>query len=124
MKSLTHILTIFLILSLSVHAAFSQGKIPVKTTSTSLKDSVSVKGNPDSVKMTRDSTLINKDSTKNNGGLQAEVSIIARDSQRTEVDKNISHLYKGAKVKYQDLNYLQIISDSTEIKNRYLLQVF
>ncbi|GEM64948.1 hypothetical protein SF1_29300 [Sphingobacterium faecium NBRC 15299] len=52
--------------------------------------------------MKRDSTLINKDSTKNKGGLQAEVSIIARDSQRTEVDKNISHLYKGAKVKYQD----------------------
>lgn len=102
MKSLTHILTIFLILSLSVFSAFSQDKISVKTTSKNLKDSVSVIGTPDSIRVKRDSTLINKDSTKNKGGLQAEVSIIARDSQRTEVDKNISHLYKGAKVKYQD----------------------
>ncbi|MEJ5089656.1 putative LPS assembly protein LptD [Sphingobacterium faecium] len=102
MKSLTHILTIFLILSLSVFSAFSQDKTPVKTTSKNLKDSVSVIGTPDSIRVKRDSTLINKDSTKNKGGLQAEVSIIARDSQRTEVDKNISHLYKGAKVKYQD----------------------
>ncbi len=102
MKSLTHILTIFLILSLSVFSASSQDKTPVKTTSKNLKDSVSVIGTPDSIRVKRDSTLINKDSTKNKGGLQAEVSIIARDSQRTEVDKNISHLYKGAKVKYQD----------------------
>ena len=102
MKSLTHILTIFLILSLSVFSAFSQDKISVKTTSKNLKDSVSVIGTPDSIRVKRDSSLINKDSTKNKGGLQAEVSIIARDSQRTEVDKNISHLYKGAKVKYQD----------------------
>jgi lipopolysaccharide assembly outer membrane protein LptD (OstA) len=102
LKSLTHILTIFLILSLSVFSAFSQDKISVKTTSKNLKDSVSVIGTPDSIRVKRDSTLINKDSTKNKGGLQAEVSIIARDSQRTEVDKNISHLYKGAKVKYQD----------------------
>ncbi|HCU43913.1 MAG TPA: hypothetical protein DF610_02375 [Sphingobacterium sp.] len=92
----------FLILSLSVFSAFSQDKISVKTTSKNLKDSVSVIGTPDSIRVKRDSTLINKDSTKNKGGLQAEVSIIARDSQRTEVDKNISHLYKGAKVKYQD----------------------
>lgn len=89
MKSLTHILTIFLILSLSVSATFSQEKTPVKTTSKSLKDSVSVKGTTDSVRVKRDSTIIGKDSTKNKGGLQAEVSIIARDSQRTEVDKNI-----------------------------------
>ena len=102
LKSLTHILTIFLILSLSVFSAFSQDKISVKTTSKNLKDSVSVIGTPDSIRVKRDSSLINKDSTKNKGGLQAEVSIIARDSQRTEVDKNISHLYKGAKVKYQD----------------------
>lgn len=102
LKSLTHILTIFLILSLSVSATFSQEKTPVKTTSKSLKDSVSVKGTTDSVRVKRDSTIIGKDSTKNKGGLQAEVSIIARDSQRTEVDKNISHLYRGAKVKYQD----------------------
>lgn len=102
MKSLAHILTIFLFLSLSVFSTFSQEKKPVKTTSKGLKDSISVKGTTDSIRVKQDSTLIVKDSTKNKGGLQAEVSIIARDSQRTEVDKNISHLYRGAKVKYQD----------------------
>ncbi|MNN09417.1 hypothetical protein D3C81_1222980 [compost metagenome] len=30
------------------------------------------------------------------------MSIIAVDSQKSEVAKNISHLYRGAKVKYQD----------------------
>ncbi|UIR56442.1 LPS-assembly protein LptD [Sphingobacterium sp. SRCM116780] len=102
LKSLTHILTIFLILSINAFSAVSQSKTPLKTTSKSLKDSTSLQNVPDSIRVKRDSTLIVKDSTKNKGGLQAEVSIIARDSQRTEVDKNISHLYKGAKVKYQD----------------------
>lgn len=123
MKSLTHILTIFLILSLSVFSAFLQDKTPVKTTSKNLKDSVSVIGTPDSIRVKRDSTLINKDSTKNKGGLQAEVSIIARDSQRTEVDKNISHLYKGAKVKYQDFELSADYIRLDRNKSKYLLQV-
>jgi lipopolysaccharide assembly outer membrane protein LptD (OstA) len=71
-----------------------QSKDPVSTTS-KLQDTTKIKPG--------DSTKSLQDTTKKKGnGLQAEVSIIAVDSQKSEVAKNISHLYRGAKVKYQD----------------------
>ena len=39
---------------------------------------------------------------KNDGGLETVVTIVANDSSWNQVSKNIIHLYKGAKVKYND----------------------
>lgn len=39
---------------------------------------------------------------KGDSGLETVVTIVANDSSWNEVSKNIIHLYKGAKVKYQD----------------------
>ena len=39
---------------------------------------------------------------KSESGLETVVTIVANDSSWNEVSKNIIHLYKGAKVKYQD----------------------
>ncbi|WP_312139655.1 putative LPS assembly protein LptD [Sphingobacterium sp.] len=70
----------------------------------------------DSTKKLQDSTLLTVDSTRNNfrevtgqdtvvmqdsSGLETTVSIVANDSSWNEVSKNILHLFKGAKVKYQ-----------------------
>ncbi|WP_240452780.1 putative LPS assembly protein LptD [Sphingobacterium sp. xlx-130] len=65
----------------------------------------------------KDTTLITNDTTKNHlkgksgqdtvvmktdSGLETVVTIVANDSSWNEVSKNIIHLYKGAKVKYQE----------------------
>src|SRR5690606_40725037 len=39
---------------------------------------------------------------KGESGLETVVTIVANDSSWNEVNKNIIHLYSGAKVKYQD----------------------
>ncbi|MBE8723231.1 putative LPS assembly protein LptD [Sphingobacterium pedocola] len=73
---------------------------------------------PDSIKNNaQDTSLIVQDTSKNHlrtssgkdtvvmkddSGLETVVTIVANDSSWNEVSKNIVHLYKGAKVKYQD----------------------
>lgn len=104
LKSLINILTLFIILAMS-NSAFAQSNIPLKQNGLQSKDPVpTTRPLQDTSKIKAvDSTGSKADSTKKKGGgLQAEVSIIAVDSQKSEVTKNISHLYRGAKVKYQD----------------------
>lgn len=82
----------------------------------------------------QDSTLIVQDTSKNHlrattgkdtvvmtdeGGLETMVTIVANDSSWNEVSKNIVHLYKGAKVKYQDF---ELSADYIRLdRNRNLL---
>jgi len=104
LKSLINILTLFIILAMS-NSTFAQSNIPLKQNGLQSKDPVSATSKlQDTTKIKpADSTKSRQDTTKKKGsGLQAEVSIIAVDSQKSEVAKNISHLYRGAKVKYQD----------------------
>lgn len=104
MKSLINILTLFIILAMS-NSTLAQSNIPLKQNGLQSKDPVSTTSKlQDTTKIKPgDSTKSLQDTTKKKGnGLQAEVSIIAVDSQKSEVAKNISHLYRGAKVKYQD----------------------
>lgn len=104
MKSLINILTLFIILATS-NSTLAQSNIPLKQNGLQSKDPVSTTSKlQDTTKIKAgDSTKSLQDTTKKKGnGLQAEVSIIAVDSQKSEVAKNISHLYRGAKVKYQD----------------------
>lgn len=104
MKSLINILTLFIILATS-NSTLAQSNIPLKQNGLQSKDPVSTTSKlQDTTKIKPgDSTKSSQDTTKKKGnGLQAEVSIIAVDSQKSEVAKNISHLYRGAKVKYQD----------------------
>ncbi|WP_245800971.1 putative LPS assembly protein LptD [Sphingobacterium nematocida] len=87
-------------LLLGTAAVFSQ-VTPTKPISTNVKDT----------------SLVTKDTTKNHlkgksgqdtvvmktdSGLETVVTIVANDSSWNEVSKNIIHLYKGAKVKYQE----------------------
>ncbi|WP_246251052.1 putative LPS assembly protein LptD [Sphingobacterium prati] len=104
MKSLINILTLFIILATS-NSTLAQSNIPLKQNGLQSKDPVSTTSKlQDTTKIKAgDSTKSLQDTTKKKGnGLQAEVSIIAVDSQKSEVARNISHLYRGAKVKYQD----------------------
>ena len=104
MKSLINILTLFIILAMS-NSSFAQSNIPLKQNGLQSKDPTSASQRLQDTSKTKaaDSTKSLSDTTKKkSGGLQAEVSIIAVDSQKSEVAKNISHLYRGAKVKYQD----------------------
>jgi len=104
LKSLINILTLFIILATS-NSTLAQSNIPLKQNGLQSKDPVSTTSKlQDTTKIKPgDSTKSSQDTTKKKGnGLQAEVSIIAVDSQKSEVAKNISHLYRGAKVKYQD----------------------
>ncbi|MDR2273784.1 MAG: LPS-assembly protein LptD [Sphingobacterium sp.] len=87
------------------NSTLAQSNIPLKQNGLQSKDPVSSTSKlQDTTKIKpTDSTKSKQDTTKKKGnGLQAEVSIIAVDSQKSEVAKNISHLYRGAKVKYQD----------------------
>jgi len=104
LKSLINILTLFIILAMS-NASFAQSNIPLKQNGLQGKDPISAtsKSQDTSKSKTADTTKSVSDTTKKKGsGFQEEVSIIAVDSQKSEVAKNISHLYRGAKVKYQD----------------------
>ncbi len=104
MKSLINILTLFIILAMA-NSTLAQSNIPLKQNGLQSKDPVSSTNKlQDTTKIKpTDSTKSKQDTTKKkSNGLQAEVSIIAVDSQKSEVAKNISHLYRGAKVKYQD----------------------
>lgn len=104
MKSLINILTLFIILATG-NSTLAQSNIPLKQNGLQSKDAVSANSKlQDTTKIKPvDSTKSVQDTAKKKGsGLQAEVSIIAVDSQKSEVAKNISHLYRGAKVKYQD----------------------
>ncbi|WP_313533670.1 putative LPS assembly protein LptD [Sphingobacterium athyrii] len=104
LKSLINILTLFIILATG-NSTLAQSNIPLKQNGLQSKDAVSANSKlQDTTKIKPvDSTKSVQDTAKKKGsGLQAEVSIIAVDSQKSEVAKNISHLYRGAKVKYQD----------------------
>ncbi|SKB56231.1 LPS assembly outer membrane protein LptD (organic solvent tolerance protein OstA) [Sphingobacterium nematocida] len=100
METLTRILLLSVFLLLGTAAVFSQ-VTPTKPISTNVKDT----------------SLVTKDTTKNHlkgksgqdtvvmktdSGLETVVTIVANDSSWNEVSKNIIHLYKGAKVKYQE----------------------
>ncbi|WP_240466035.1 MULTISPECIES: putative LPS assembly protein LptD [Sphingobacterium] len=100
METLTRILLLSVFLWLGTATVFSQ-VTPTKPISSNAKDT----------------TLITNDTTKNHlkgksgqdtvvmktdSGLETVVTIVANDSSWNEVSKNIIHLYKGAKVKYQE----------------------
>ncbi|WP_353546716.1 putative LPS assembly protein LptD [Rhinopithecimicrobium faecis] len=56
----------------------------------------------DSLLIGKDTLTVKKDTTKNGAGLTSQVNIIAADSLSSDFENNIVHLYKGAKVKYQE----------------------
>jgi len=73
----------------------------------------------DSTKVVQQDSIRDSVVVKNKDGLQAMVSIVAVDSQYTQVDKNITHLYKGAKVKYQEFelsaDYIRLDRNTNEL---------
>lgn len=56
---------------------------------------------------------------KDQDGLETVVTIVANDSSWNQVSKNILHLYKGAKVKYQDFelsaDYIRLDRNTNEL---------
>ncbi|MFD2555857.1 putative LPS assembly protein LptD [Sphingobacterium tabacisoli] len=87
-------------LLLGLHTALAQVET-TKSTSINAQDTALIANdttkNHLKVKSGKDTVVMKGDS-----GLETVVSIVANDSSWNEVSKNIIHLYKGAKVKYQD----------------------
>lgn len=118
MKALTCIFYHILFLLLFSNFTFGQTATPINTNVTNVRDTtLSVtdttknhllkKEGQDTVKMT------DKD------GLETVVTIVANDSSWNQVSKNIVHLYKGAKVKYQDFelaaDYIRLDRSKNEL---------
>lgn len=100
MKTLTRILLLSVFLLLGTATVFSQ-VAPTKPINTNVKDTSLVTNdttkNHLKGKSGQDTVVMKTDS-----GLETVVTIVANDSSWNEVSKNIIHLYKGAKVKYQE----------------------
>ncbi len=78
----------------------------------------------DSSLVTKDSIILPLDSTnkaqsKGGAGIQSQVNIIAGDSLYSDFENNIVHLYKGAKVKYQEFeisaDYIRLDQNKNEV---------
>ncbi len=100
MKALTDFLTYLLLLVMCISLAYAQETTPSKASKSTIQDTT--KSITDTTKMVTQDSIRDSVVVKNESGLQSTVSIVAVDSQYTQVDKNITYLYKGAKVKYQD----------------------
>ncbi len=100
METPTRILLLLVSLFLGVHTALAQIET-AKSTSINAQDTALIANdttkNHLKVASGRDTVVMKGDS-----GLETVVTIVANDSSWNEVSKNIIHLYKGAKVKYQD----------------------
>ncbi len=100
METQTRILFLLVSLLLGLHTALAQVET-TKSTSINAQDTSLIANdttkNHLKVKSGRDTVVM-----KDESGLETVVSIVANDSSWNEVSKNIIHLYKGAKVKYQD----------------------
>ncbi len=100
METPTRILFLLVSLLLGLHTALAQVET-TKSTSINAQDTALIANdttkNHLKVKSGKDTVVMKGDS-----GLETVVSIVANDSSWNEVSKNIIHLYKGAKVKYQD----------------------
>lgn len=100
MKALTCILFSFLFLLLGSSSVIGQVVIP-DTTNNNVQDTSLIVQDTSKNHLRTSSgkdTVVMKDES----GLETVVTIVANDSSWNEVSKNIVHLYKGAKVKYQD----------------------
>ncbi|SUI98643.1 Organic solvent tolerance protein OstA [Sphingobacterium spiritivorum] len=100
MKALTDFLTYLLLLVMCISLAYAQEITPSKASKSTIQDTT--KSITDTTKLVTQDSIRDSVVVKNESGLQSTVSIVAVDSQYTQVDKNITYLYKGAKVKYQD----------------------
>ncbi|TDQ76988.1 putative LPS assembly protein LptD [Sphingobacterium yanglingense] len=100
METLTRILFLLVSLFLGLHTALAQVET-TKSTSINVQDTSLIANdttkNHLKVESGKDTVVMKGDS-----GLETVVTIVANDSSWNEVSKNIIHLYKGAKVKYQD----------------------
>ncbi|EFK59213.1 putative LPS assembly protein LptD [Sphingobacterium spiritivorum] len=83
-----------------ISLAYAQEITPSKASKSTIQDTT--KSITDTTKLVTQDSIRDSVVVKNESGLQSTVSIVAVDSQYTQVDKNITYLYKGAKVKYQD----------------------
>ncbi|MGJ1419270.1 putative LPS assembly protein LptD [Sphingobacterium spiritivorum] len=83
-----------------ISLAYAQEITPSKASKSTIRDTT--KSITDTTKLVTQDSIRDSVVVKNESGLQSTVSIVAVDSQYTQVDKNITYLYKGAKVKYQD----------------------
>lgn len=119
MKALTCFLCSFLFVSLSLTASYGQVVEPTKAVNTvSAKDSLGLA--PDSSKNhLKDTQGRDTVKMKDQDGLETVVTIVANDSSWNQVSKNILHLYKGAKVKYQDFelsaDYIRLDRNTNEL---------
>jgi len=84
-----------LFLLLGWTTATSQPAQPSNTPSANANDTTSAAG--DALPVARDTVVM-----ETQDGLETVVTIVANDSSWNQVSKNVVHLYKGAKVKYQD----------------------
>lgn len=100
METPTRILFLLVSLFLGLHTALAQVET-TKSTSINVQDTSLIANdttkNHLKVESGKDTVVMKGDS-----GLETVVTIVANDSSWNEVSKNIIHLYKGAKVKYQD----------------------
>lgn len=100
METPTRIILFFMFLLTGTVTSFAQ-VAPTKSTNTNVRDTSLIADdttkNHLKVKSGQDTVVM-----KSESGLETVVTIVANDSSWNEVSKNIIHLYKGAKVKYQD----------------------
>ncbi|WP_437921687.1 putative LPS assembly protein LptD [Sphingobacterium sp. LRF_L2] len=118
MKALTCIFSTILLLCIVVYTSFAQAVQPSQANNSNAQDT----------------TLIVADSTNNHlkatggkdtvvmkdqDGLETVVTIVANDSSWNQVNKNILHLYNGAKVKYQEFelsaDYIRLDRNTNEL---------
>lgn len=119
MKALTCFFCSFLFIFLNVAVSYGQAIAPQKNTPTRTAT--------DTTKAATDSThnhllkTQGRDTVvmKSQDGLETVVTIVANDSSWNQVSKNVLHLYKGAKVKYQDFelaaDYIRLDRNTNEL---------
>ncbi|WP_235049492.1 putative LPS assembly protein LptD [Sphingobacterium paucimobilis] len=100
METPTRLLLLLVFLFLGTHTVFAQVE-STKSTAINTQDTVL---NANDTTTNHLKIASGKDTVvmKGESGLETVVTIVANDSSWNEVSKNIIHLYKGAKVKYQE----------------------
>ncbi|WP_241788625.1 putative LPS assembly protein LptD [Sphingobacterium rhinopitheci] len=128
MKTLIRITCVFIFLFIGMVNAISQVVNP-RTSAAVISDSAQTDTTKNYLKSsTGQDTVMMKDES----GLETQVLIVANDSAWNEVQRNIIHLYSGAKVKYQDFelsadyirldrnNNMLFASGVTDSKGKYI----
>lgn len=97
LKTLLRIFYILMFLAIGNTVVYSQVVTP-KTSTATVQDTVASDTTNNYLKSTtgKDTVMM-----KNDSGLATQVLIVANDSAWNEVKRNVIHLYKGAKVKYE-----------------------